>query len=111
MKNSPVKTTRRVLDFAIDALKEKIQEVLDDPTAHTEHMSAHWHFLLRVADDLGVDFADAIERLGSPFEIERLKQQRLYNQQVNVTLDHINAMLVQGAAPEIKHVGDRDGTP
>jgi hypothetical protein len=71
-------TTDRVIDFAKDAFKRHLEELLDDPTwllnepdlDPVEYIAEQ----RRIAADLLLDFDALVDELGTPSEIDRLQR-------------------------------------
>ncbi|NTF17337.1 hypothetical protein G6L37_02715 [Agrobacterium rubi] len=76
-------TTDRVIEFAAEAFRRHLGELLDDPTWLVEEGDLDPVEYIaeqrRIAADLGIDFDSLSEEIGSPFEVERLRRYAVRN--------------------------------
>jgi len=71
-------TTDRVIEFAVEAFKRHLDDLLDDPSWLIEDGQVDPVEYIaeqrRIAADLGLDFDLLSEELGTPYEVERLQR-------------------------------------
>lgn len=76
-------TTDRVIEFATEAFRRHLGDLLDDPTwlLDEEDLDPVEYIAeqRRIAADLGIDFDSMSEELGSPHEVERLQRYAVRN--------------------------------
>lgn len=83
-------TTDRVIEFAIEAFKRHLDDLLDDPSWLAEDQTRYpeeeqvdpVEYIAeqrRIAADLGLDFDILSEELGTPYEVERLQRYSVRN--------------------------------
>jgi hypothetical protein len=70
-------TTDRVIEFAMEAFRRHIDDLLDDPSWLLDEddldPSEYIAEQRRIAEDLGIDFEELILQVGHDFEISRLR--------------------------------------
>ena len=76
-------TTDRVIEFAVEAFKRHLGDLLDDPSWLIEDEQVDPVEYIaeqrRIAADLGLDFDNLSGELGSPYEVERLQRYSVRN--------------------------------
>lgn len=65
----------RILEFAVEAFRDDVEALLDDPRGVLEPGDIHKHLseMRRVSTDLGLDFDALVDELGTAFEVRRLR--------------------------------------
>ncbi len=68
-------TTERVLEFAIEAFKRHVGDLLDDPSWLLDEDDPAGYIAEQrlISADLGIDFESLITELGTEYEIARLR--------------------------------------
>jgi hypothetical protein len=70
-------TTDRVIEFALEAFRRHIDDLLDDPSWLLDEDDLDPPEYIaeqrRIAEDLGIDFEELILQVGHEFEISRLR--------------------------------------
>lgn len=70
-------TTDRVIEFAMEALRRHVEDLLDDPSWLLDEAGidpvAYLAEQRQIAADLGFDYDALVEEIGSEYEIARLR--------------------------------------